>query len=82
MRADIERMLSTGRLSATDGHLMLTALAQADSRISAGVHAAAPQTVTVAPTPVKPPKPKAKPGPAPHGHDHHGPGPGGHGGGD
>jgi hypothetical protein len=67
MRADVERLLSTGQLSSADGRSMLTGLSQADRRISAEVHAPAPPA-TPAPAP-------PAPGPRPlhgHGHDHKG----------
>jgi hypothetical protein len=80
MRADIQRLLSTGGLSAADGREMLAAVSQVQSRISVEVHTPPPTTVTV---PAPAPAPAPGPGPhPPHGHDHHGHGPGGGGGGD
>jgi hypothetical protein len=74
LRADVQRLMNDGRLSAADGQPMLVVAAQADSRITAEVHSPVPPAETGSPT-----GPLATP-PAPghdHGHGHHG-----HGGGD
>jgi hypothetical protein len=84
MRADVQRLVSTGGLSAADGRMMLTALSQVNSRISAEVQAPASATVTVAPGASAPAQSPAKGPPPDHGHHGHGPkgGPGGGDGGD
>lgn len=72
MQADIDRLVSEGRLSTADGRAMLTALARVNDRIAVEVHVA-PATVlpgTAAPAPKTAPAPKPPKGPK--GHDHKG----------
>ena len=69
MRADVQRLVSTGDLSATDGHVMLTELTRVDGRISVEVHAAPPKAAPPAAAPAPAPEPGHKPG---KGHDHKG----------
>ncbi len=64
LRADVERLLHSGGLSAADARLMLAGAAAADGRISAEVHA----PTTVLPTTTPPPDTGAGHGDG-HGHD-------------
>jgi len=71
LKAYIDRLLRASRLSAADGRLMLTALAEVDDRISVEVHAAPPPAAPATPAPA--PAPRSAPGPGKgHGHDHNG----------
>jgi hypothetical protein len=69
MRADVQRLVSTGGLSAADARVMLTELSQVDGRISVEIHSSPPQTVPPQREPGPIPEPGHKPG---KGHDHQG----------
>jgi hypothetical protein len=71
LRADVESLRGTSRLSQSDARSILVAVGQVDSRISAEVHAPVP---TASPAPAASPAAPAHPHPAAkeHGHRHKG----------